>query len=104
MGRPFEITQSTDTKLNHAFGKDYVTTPSTDPNIYSNIMNYGSININGRNLGDVWKTMPNQKITSGQISFMINEINIQKSGVDALNYYFGVGNQPGVPVEKRDEK
>lgn len=93
------MTQAADATLQHAFGNQFVTTSVTDPNIYFNIMNYESTIINGKRSGNLWKVMPNERITSGQIEFMINQIEIQKSGIRFDQYYFGQDAQPGTPVK-----
>lgn len=48
----FEKTQSADTKLLHQGGKNYSSTPTTDPNILYNIMSYPMIYIDGKNAGN----------------------------------------------------
>ena len=38
------------------------------------------INIDGKNLGELWKSKPNIFLTKGQMELMYNEINLQKQG------------------------
>ncbi len=77
---PFEKTQGLDTKL-VSFGKNkFATTPTTDPNIFYNIMNYSSNIIDGQKLGDLWKSKKPILITKDQIKMMFSEIELQMQG------------------------
>jgi RHS repeat-associated protein len=74
LDHPFEITQSADTKLIRTGIDSYASTPSTDPKIVDNIMNYPMISIDG-------KYGTNQTyLTKGQLAFMIREIDLQNQG------------------------
>lgn len=86
---PFEKTQGPDTKLIHQGGNNYSTTPTTDPNILYNIMNYSLISIDGKNLGELWKSNgPSPTlITKDQINLMMNEINLQMQGYGVAPKY-----------------
>ena len=73
---PFEKTQGADTKLIHSSGNNYLSTPSTDPNIIYNIMNYSLIYIDGKNAGNA----PLNLMTKDQLMMMQKEIDLQKQG------------------------
>lgn len=83
LDHPFEITLCSDTKLvfDNKNVNSYFTTPQTSPSIYYNIMNYGMININGKNLKALWKTKRPEYITKGQLSFILKEIELQRNGL-----------------------
>jgi hypothetical protein len=95
---PFEKTQGADTKLIHLGGNNYSSTPSTDPNILYNVMNYSLINIDGKNAGN----SPMILMTKDQLKMMINEINLQKSGAGTYgpDYYEYWLNTPGEDVRR----
>ena len=83
LGHPFEITQSEDTKLIRTGPNSFETTDKTDSNIVNNIMNYGSITIDGKR-GDNMVFL-----TPGQLSFIRKEIYMQSQGY---------GFMKGIPV------
>lgn len=85
---PFELTQSMDTKLIKVGNNKYETTSDTDKNIYNNIMNYDSIEIDGIHLSDLWRKSPPQYLTEGQIKFMLQEIDLQRQGNGTLGMDF----------------
>lgn len=96
---PFEKTQGADTKLIHQGGKNYSSTPTTDPNILYNIMNYSLINIDDQNAGN----KPMIRLTNGQLNMLLNEITLQKQGSgtnrkDYLDYWL---NTPGENVPSK---
>jgi len=97
---PFETTQSPDAELLLVKGKNYVTTKTTDKNIYYNIMNYSSVIINNKPLKTLWKDKAPELLTNGQIKLMRQEIGLQKQGYgfgNKFNYWFTT---PGTPVKK----
>jgi hypothetical protein len=78
LAHPFERTQTVDTELTRGDGRNqYLSTESTDPSITNNIMNYPMINIDGTNLRSC---LQNCSITSGQLEFILHEIDLQKQG------------------------
>ena len=91
LDHPFEVTQTEDTELFRISNTDFAPGVQTDPDIVNNIMSYPHITINS-----VKPTRQN-KLTSGQIKFIINEIKLQKEGTDS-NYWF---NTPGIPVKSK---
>ena len=100
---PFEITQGSDTKLLQD-GNEFLTTDETHPSIFFNIMNYGSITIDGLKLKELWRTQSNDMLTPDQLGWMMNEIETQKMINDdnykAL-YYSPVFNYEGDMVEDK---
>ncbi len=82
---PFEVTQADDTRLINVAPNKFITAPGTNPNILYNIMNYSLINIDGKNLGDLWKKTPIRLITPGQINFILKEIHMQMNGAGLPN-------------------
>ncbi len=79
---PFERTQGADTKLIHDGGDNYLSTPTTDPNILYNIMNYSLIDIDGKNAGD----KPLNLMTQDQLKMLLSEIDLQKQGYGLQSY------------------
>lgn len=77
---PFEYTQGTDTQLKKQGGFDYFSTIYTDKSIYFNIMNYSYINIDLFNLKSLWQGRKPNLITKDQISFILDNINLQMEG------------------------
>jgi RHS repeat-associated protein len=87
LDHPFETTQSEDSSLINVSLNNYETTTSTSSDIYYNIMNYGSININGQNLKSMWQNDKPNKITKGQLEFMKKEIDLQVQGAGKINMF-----------------
>lgn len=77
---PFSKTQAEDTKLINLGWERLKTTPTTDPNIYYNILNYNFKIIDGKLLGDLWKFKRPEYITKGQLQFIFDEIDRQQNG------------------------
>ncbi|MDX2189337.1 MAG: RHS repeat-associated core domain-containing protein [Bacteroidota bacterium] len=106
LDHPFEVTQAADTKLLHEGGNNYSTVEGTDPNILYNMMNYPNISINGARLGDLWKVQPGDKLTIGQLYFLVGQIQQQMQGAgtskrdDYWDYWL---DDAGTPVEKKNK-
>ena len=81
LAHPFEMTQTTDTKLLRVAPNSFVSTPTTDANIVNNIMSYPMIMVNGQ------KGTNLVFLTNGQLNFMLNEINLQNQGYGFLPKY-----------------
>lgn len=93
LDHPFGKTLTNDTKLISLNATTFETTSETDPNISYNLMNYGSITIDGEKLRDLWKDGRHDSLTPGQIEFILNEIQLQMSGAGISNnvdYYMKV--------------
>ncbi|WP_230145781.1 MULTISPECIES: DUF6443 domain-containing protein [unclassified Pedobacter] len=104
LDHPFENTQTADTKLNIASGKNnYSSTPETDPRIDYNIMNYPMLSIDGKRLGDLWKDIKTLELTPQQIEFIYREIGLQQQGMGTIraDYEQYWNNFPGTPVIKK---
>jgi RHS repeat-associated protein len=117
---PFEQSQGADTKLISTGKNRFESTPTTDPNISCNIMNYNLINIDGQSLKELWQTNSPTLITKDQIGMMLNEINLQIQGYgvspkydsnlsheeNSMRYFKYYKNywesRPGEPVEKKE--
>lgn len=75
----------------------YFTTSNTDVIILYNVMNYPSTVINGQSYRSSGANMP-QRLTKGQVQFLLKEIDLQKKGAGILvrdPYWF----YPGIPVK-----
>jgi RHS repeat-associated protein len=104
LDHPFERTQTTDTKLSIASGKDnYSSDSETDPRIGYNIMNYPMLYIDGKRLGDLWKDIKTLELTPQQIEFIYREIGLQQQGMGTIraDYMQYWGDFPGTPVIKK---
>lgn len=79
---PFELTQAFDTRLYQIKGQSFGTFPSTDPKIGFNMMMYANKNVNGQNLGQLWRSKGTlgTLLTAGQVAFALHEIQLQMSG------------------------
>lgn len=84
---PFEKTQGADLSLLRNGKNSYLTTSTTNSNIFYNIMNYGMISIDGLLLKDFWKSRSPELITSDQLNLMLDEINLQKQGYGVMPKY-----------------
>lgn len=96
LAHPFETTQAADVELIR-YGASYFTTSNTDVNILYNVMNYPSTVINGQSYRSSGANMP-QRLTKGQVQFLLKEIDLQKKGAGILvrdPYWF----YPGIPVK-----
>lgn len=84
---PFEKTQGADLSLLRNGKNSYLTTSTTNSNIFYNIMNYGMISIDGLLLKDLWKSRSPELITGDQLNLMLDEINLQKQGYGVMPKY-----------------
>jgi hypothetical protein len=103
LAHPFEKTQGADTKLIHQGANNFLSTPTTDPNILHNIMNYTLINIDDKSL----QGKPMILLTNDQLNLMLNEIELQKQGAGTepgTQEYFDYWiNTPGENVIKNEK-
>ena len=79
---PHELTQSDDTKLVFQGGGNFLSTPTTDPNILFNIMLNDKVSIDGTTT----TTNNMNRLTNGQLGFMLNQIDMQKQGYGIFIY------------------
>ena len=78
LSHPFESTQTKDTELVKVPGDNqFVTTDVSAPTAQGNIMNYGTTVIDGVKQSETSM----DKLTTGQLNLLINEIELQMSGV-----------------------
>ena len=89
LAHPFEVSQGADTRLINLGKRMFATTNTTSPSIYYNIMNYGMISINGVRLGDLWKSKSATLVTSDQVKFLLNEVQLQMQGYGVKPKYDG---------------
>lgn len=73
LNHPFEETQTQDTELIQVGRNQYLSYPHTDRKIYSNVMNYGGLFIDGI------LTTAGSDLTPGQLQFMLKEIKLQNT-------------------------
>lgn len=83
------INEITDTELIYdPKQKGYLTTSNTDKNILSNVMNYNFIKINGVSYKGKYNSNTGlNKLTKGQLGFLINSIYKQMSGYGIIPKY-----------------
>ena len=86
LDHPFEITQGDDATLVGVGVNQFETVNGTHKNIFQHIMNYGLITIDGIKLSDLWGNQDGELLTPGQLDFLIQEIDLQRSGYGKLNY------------------
>ncbi|MDL2320539.1 RHS repeat-associated core domain-containing protein [Alistipes sp. OttesenSCG-928-B03] len=88
LDHPFEKTQTRDTEL-RSTGRpnEYSSTPNTNQNIRSNIMNYDMIKIDGKSFKDANSGSGKNKLTFGQLLFLLREVQQQKQGRGAKPTY-----------------
>ncbi len=101
LDHPFEMTQTDDSKLIKVDNKgNFETTADTHENILYNIMNYGSISIDGQNLGELWETHRNDLLTPQQVGLVVKRIEVTKDKeINSMQYSIL---QVGTPVESKE--